>query len=108
MLMENQLEKEGNIVQCGDFLIDIETVTKQSLISIRKVLPAEQYRLIKNRKSARICRRKRKMERNSMQSGLSELHVHNNSLQARLNTTLQQLKESQEQTRAAEATVSRQ
>lgn len=60
------LDKEGDIVQCGDFLIDIEAVTKSSLISIRKLLPAEQYRLIKNRKSARICRKKRKMERSNM------------------------------------------
>ena len=30
-------------------------------------MPQEDYRLLKNRKSARICRRKRKEERNTMQ-----------------------------------------
>jgi hypothetical protein len=50
----------------GDFIIDIEEISKSNLISIRKLLPSEEYRLFKNRKSARICRRKRKLERSSM------------------------------------------
>lgn len=64
---------DGDFVQCGDFKIDIEAVTKQQLIKMRRLLPQDEYRLIKNRKSARICRRKRKMERGNMQEELKKL-----------------------------------
>ena len=44
---------------------------------MRKYLPATQYRLIKNRKTARLCRRKRKEERGDMQRLLDELRKEN-------------------------------
>lgn len=58
--------KEGDVVRVGKFRINIEKVTKAQLISVRKFLPPAQYRLIKNRKTARLCRRKRKVERGDM------------------------------------------
>ena len=58
--------KEGDIVRVGDFMINIEKVSKAQIISMRKYLPPEEYRLLKNRKSARLCRRKRKEERGDM------------------------------------------
>ena len=58
--------KEGDIVKVGDFLINIEKVSKAQIIGMRKFLPPEEYRLLKNRKSARLCRRKRKEERGEM------------------------------------------
>ena len=58
--------KNPDIVKVGDFLFDIETVSKATLISMRKYLPPEEYRLLKNRKSARLCRLKRKNERGTM------------------------------------------
>jgi hypothetical protein len=33
---------------------------------MRRYLPHEEYRLLKNRKSARICRQKRKLELNTL------------------------------------------
>ena len=44
---------------------------------MRKYLPPTQYRLIKNRKTARLCRRKRKEERGDMQRTLDELRKEN-------------------------------
>lgn len=74
---EDEEYKEGDIVRVGKFRINIEKVTKAQLISMRKYLPATQYRLIKNRKTARLCRRKRKEERGDMQRTLEELRKEN-------------------------------
>lgn len=65
--------KNPDMVRVGDFQFNIEIVEKDSLISMRKFLPPEEYRLLKNRKSARICRLKRKNERGSMQKTLVEV-----------------------------------
>jgi len=40
---------------------------------MRKFLPSEEYRLLKNRKSARLCRKKRKAERGDMQKRIEDL-----------------------------------
>ena len=47
---------------------------------MRKYLPSEEYRLLKNRKSARLCRLKRKQERGSMKSTLTEVETELNDL----------------------------
>ena len=67
--------KNPDIVKVGDFLFNIETVSKATLISMRKYLPPEEYRLLKNRKSARLCRLKRKNERGTMQKSLTEVET---------------------------------
>jgi hypothetical protein len=59
-------DKNVDIVKVGEFIFDIGVVSKASLISMRKFLPSEEYRLLKNRKSARLCRLKRKQERGTM------------------------------------------
>ena len=59
--------KEGDIVRIGKFKINIAKVTKIQLISIRDFLPVTEYRLLKNRMTARQCRRKRKAEKFDMQ-----------------------------------------
>ena len=69
--------KEGDIVRVGKFRINIEKVTKAQLISMRKFLPPQQYRLIKNRKTARLCRRKRKEERGDMAKLVDDLRKEN-------------------------------
>ena len=89
----NDDEKEGDIVRVGDFTINIEVVTKAQLISMRKFLPSEQYRLLKNRKSARLCRRKRKEERGDMQKDLDVLKKENSKLKEKLEETEKLLKE---------------
>ena len=86
-------EKEGDIVRVGDFTINIEIVSKAQLISMRKFLPSEQYRLLKNRKSARLCRRKRKEERGDMQKDLDDMKKENQKLKDKLEETERLLKE---------------
>ena len=61
---------------------------------MRKFLPSEQYRLLKNRKSARLCRRKRKEERGDMQTDLDAIKKENVTLKEKLESTERQLKES--------------
>lgn len=59
-------DEHGNhkqeVVRIGQFLINIDEVTKDSLKSMRTYWPAKQYRTIKNRKSARLCRNKKKSD----------------------------------------------
>ena len=87
--------REGDIVRVGDFTINIEIVTKAQLINMRKFLPSEQYRLLKNRKSARLCRRKRKEERGGMQNDIETAKKENTDLKEKLESTERQLKENQ-------------
>jgi len=62
---------------------------------MRKYLPPEEYRLLKNRKSARLCRKKRKQERGDMQKHIEDLATENNLLKQKLEETERALKESQ-------------
>lgn len=73
-------DKNIDIVRVGEFQFDIGIVSKTSLIAMRKYLPSEEYRLLKNRKSARLCRLKRKQERGSMKSTLTEVETELNDL----------------------------
>lgn len=59
-------EEDPNIVYVCGFTIDLNVVTKDEIMALRKVLPQKEYRLLKNRKSARICRARRKNERLGM------------------------------------------
>ena len=62
--MTNDLVPE--IVKIGSFLVDINLVCKNDLKAMRTYWPKELYRMIKNRKSARICRERRKSIGNSL------------------------------------------
>lgn len=73
--------KDSDIVRVGNFVINIEMVSKLELINMRKYLPPEEYRLLKNRKSARLCRRKRKEERGDMKKQLEMYQRENWRLQ---------------------------
>ena len=44
------------------FVIDIALISVKDLISMRKLLPFQEYRLLKNRKCARESRKKRKQQ----------------------------------------------
>ena len=87
--------KEGDIVKVGKFRINIEKVTKSQLISVRKFLPPTQYRLIKNRKTARLCRRKRKEERTDMQRLVEDLRAENLKYKIKLEELERRLQESE-------------
>jgi hypothetical protein len=62
---------------------------------MRKYLPSEEYRLLKNRKSARLCRKKRKEERGDMQKQINELIKQNLLMKEKLDQTERMLKDSQ-------------
>lgn len=61
---------------------------------MRKYLPPEEYRLLKNRKSARLCRKKRKEERGGMQKHIEDLQSENRLLKEKLAESQRALKES--------------
>jgi len=84
-------DKNMDIVKVGEFQFDIGIVSKTALISMRKYLPSEEYRLLKNRKSARLCRLKRKQERISVKSTLEEIESELNDLRDDLEATQKKL-----------------
>ena len=61
---------------------------------MRRFLPSEEYRLLKNRKSARLCRLKRKSERGSMQMTLAEVEDEVRQLRDELQETKDRLERS--------------
>ncbi len=89
-------DKNIDIVKVGEFIFDIGVVSKASLISMRKYLPSEEYRLLKNRKSARLCRLKRKEERGSMKKTLVEVEAEMDEMKVELEKTQKKLAKSKE------------
>jgi len=72
--------KDPNIVEVGGLRIDIERITDQEMYSLRKVLPRKEYRLLKNRKSARKSRKRRKAELSSLRDEIRALRQENQRL----------------------------
>jgi hypothetical protein len=76
--------EEEDIVRIGQFFVDVGVVTKDAIKSMRTYWPMEDYRLLKNRKSARICRLRRKCERINNKNDLSSLKQDNEDLRTRI------------------------
>lgn len=70
---DNLDDEDEDIVRIGAFLVNVGVVTKDAIKSMRTYWPMEDYRLLKNRKSARICRLRRKNERISNTNDLNAL-----------------------------------
>ena len=88
----SHLQKDTEQAQrIGDFIVDIEQITKASLILMRRFLPKKEYRLLKNRKCARICRKKRKEKAVSISEHCKILSRENKKLQASLQKVNAQL-----------------
>lgn len=51
----------------GDFMIDLGSVPRVWLNNLRRYLPQNEYKVLKNRKSARLCRQRRKEEHKNLQ-----------------------------------------
>ena len=64
---DNNMQRHisDTVFVCG-LIINIERITKQQILKLRKCMPKMEYRQLKNRKSARECRKKRKAERSGM------------------------------------------
>jgi len=58
-------------LKIGLFQIDLDAVTVKGLILMRRILPKDEYRLIKNRKCARVSRLKRKEKSHTLVDRLS-------------------------------------
>lgn len=68
---------------------------------MRKILPKKDYRQLKNRKSARECRKKRKEERNGMMDELIQLRNDKIKLKAEVEVLTKQLQRLEENERQA-------
>lgn len=68
---ENIEQVDQKTLKIGLFQIDLDTVTVKGLILMRRVLPKSEYRLIKNRKCARVSRQKRKEKACTLQEKLA-------------------------------------
>ena len=78
------MQADEDFVRIGRFIVNVSTVTKDALKSMRTYWPMEEYRLLKNRKSARICRQRRKNERVESSNDLNFLKNENASLRNRV------------------------
>lgn len=85
---------------CG-LIIDIEKISKQEILKMRKYLPKKDYRQLKNRKSARECRKKRKEERNGMMDELIQLRNDKIKLMAEVDVLTKQLQRLEDNERKA-------
>jgi hypothetical protein len=54
---------ETDIIRIGQFHVNVDQVSKADIKSMRTFWPMEEYRLLKNRKSARLGRTKRRVEK---------------------------------------------
>lgn len=70
-------------------------VTKQQLIRMRRYLPQTEYRIVKNRKSARLCRLKRKMDDKQLVTKMNEYELLNRDLLEQVNHLKEKLDESE-------------
>ena len=99
---DSQLEQEdSNIINICGHVIDIEKITKQEIFKMRKILPKQEYRQLKNRKSARECRKKRKEERTGMMDELMQLRNDKIKLKAEVEVLTKQLQRLEENERQA-------
>ena len=62
---------DARTLKIGLWQIDLDVVTIKGLIQMRRVLPKAEYRLIKNRKCARVSRQKRKEKANTLAEKLA-------------------------------------
>jgi hypothetical protein len=91
------LDDDGNIVYVCGLIINIESITKAQILKLRKLMPRKDYRQLKNRKSARECRRKRKAERSDMLTELESLRKDKIFLEKEVQLLRQKLKQKYDQ-----------
>ena len=91
MALSSFSEKNQNIEQVdsktlkiGFFQIDLDAVTVKGLILMRRILPKDEYRLIKNRKCARVSRQKRKEKSHTLMDKLAQLEAENKKLRMKI------------------------
>ena len=81
---DNITQLDSKTLRVGLFQIDLDVVTVKGLIQMRRILPKAEYRLIKNRKCARVSRQKRKDVQMTLVQRLDKLEAENKNLRIRL------------------------
>ena len=74
------LSENANLVLEMGLVVDIEKITHQQILKLRKLMPQKEYRKLKNRKSARELRKKKKGQLATMQDEIEELRRRNKEL----------------------------
>ena len=80
---ENGQQYESTFL-LGQFIVDIEVVSIEDIKYLRKFVPKEEYRLVKNRMCARLSRRKRKETSHKILSTFDQLAEENEHLKQML------------------------
>ena len=78
--LELNANQEESTFQIGSFQLNIDEVTVTGLKSMRKMLPREEYKLLKNRKCARMSRTRKREQTNQLISINKKLKEENNQL----------------------------
>jgi len=89
----NGKKVESDICSIGDFRIDISIIEKNALLSMRLILPADGYKVLKNRKNARIQRLRKKNCTTKTNAGFVDLQTENEKLREFLALTQSELRE---------------
>jgi len=66
-------------------------IDKAELLKMRLMLPAKGYKLLKNRKNARLCRQRKKTAIQNVTSSFSELEQENIKMQRYIKKALDRL-----------------
>ena len=77
-------DSESRTLTIGSFRIDIDEVRVADLKSMRKLLPRPEYKLLKNRKCARLSRYRRKEQTSSLLAMNRKLKEENSRLRFQL------------------------
>ena len=80
-----------DVMRIGNFAVNINIVSKESIKAMRTYLPREQYKLLKNRKTARLCRQKRAFERTARLTEMKHVLAENGQFKDRIETLKREL-----------------
>ena len=90
------IDKNGDKVQIGDFIVNIDVISNEGLMTMRKLLPKDAYKVVKNRKSARLCRLRKKEKTCMLAQSYDELREENQHLKRELDELKRVLSERSE------------
>lgn len=77
-------DQNGDEITVGNYKINIAEITNEDLILMRKLLPKDEYTVLKNRKSARLCRLLKKEQLDEIQKNSEDLQRANEALREEL------------------------
>ena len=75
---------DSDVFAIGKFFIDIDKISNAGLIKMRRIVPRAEYKLLKNRKSARLTRLAHKSKKQNIEQVCMALIAENVQLKAQL------------------------